>query len=70
MINLRSYQAEIVEAARDAMRHHQSVLVRAPCGAGKTIIASYIEQKQATDFYGSPQALGAANGLDVPKVWH
>jgi len=47
MITLRQDQMELVEAARDAMKGAQSVLARAPCGAGKTYIASYISHQMA-----------------------
>lgn len=47
MITLRPDQMELVEAARDALKGNQAVLARAPCGAGKTVIAGYISQQMA-----------------------
>lgn len=42
MIELRDYQADLVERIRDAMREHRRVLGVAPTGSGKTVIFSHI----------------------------
>lgn len=42
-ITLRWYQDEIIVGARDALREKKKrILIQAPCGAGKTVIASFI----------------------------
>lgn len=42
MIELREDQLETVSALRRALAEHQSVLLRAPCGYGKTVVAAYM----------------------------
>jgi superfamily II DNA or RNA helicase len=42
MVALRSDQTAVVADLVAAMREHQSVLVRAPCGWGKTVLASHM----------------------------
>lgn len=42
MISLRPDQMQAVEELREALRHHQSVLLQAATGFGKTYVASYI----------------------------
>lgn len=42
MIHLRPDQLAVVDETRDALRQHQSVLIRAPCRFGKTVVAAYI----------------------------
>lgn len=42
MIQLREDQRETVEEVREAMREHQSVLLHAECGWGKTVASAYI----------------------------
>jgi DNA repair protein RadD len=45
MINLRPYQSVMVDGIRAALRDHQSVIGVAPCGAGKTVMFSYIASR-------------------------
>ncbi len=42
MITLRPDQSETVQRLREALKSHQSVLLRAPCGFGKTVVAAYM----------------------------
>lgn len=42
MITLRQDQLETVGKLRSALADHQSVLLRAPCGYGKTVVAAYM----------------------------
>lgn len=42
MIQLRGYQDELISDLRDALRRSKRVLVQAPTGAGKTVLASYM----------------------------
>jgi len=42
MINLRDDQIQTVNEVRDAMRDHQSVLLHAECGWGKTVASAFI----------------------------
>ena len=44
MINLRDYQQQVIDDTRAAMRRHRRVLIQAPTGAGKTVLASYMMQ--------------------------
>jgi DNA repair protein RadD len=39
---LRDYQAEMIQSARDALRRVPRVLLQAPTGAGKTVLASFM----------------------------
>lgn len=41
-LNLRPYQADLVDRARDALRAHGSVVVQLPTGGGKTALATAI----------------------------
>lgn len=42
MIQLRDYQDELISRLRDALRRSKRVLLQAPTGAGKTVLASYM----------------------------
>lgn len=42
MITLREDQRIVIDEVRDAMRDHQSVLLHAECGWGKTVASAYI----------------------------
>lgn len=42
MITLRADQLEVVEALRVALKSHQSALLQAPCGFGKTVVSAYM----------------------------
>lgn len=42
MIQLREDQTSVVNETRDALRGHQSVLIRAPCRFGKTVVAAFM----------------------------
>lgn len=42
MIQLRQDQMRVVEELRASLRDHQSVLLQAPCGFGKTVVSAYI----------------------------
>jgi superfamily II DNA or RNA helicase len=42
MIQLRDYQDELISRLREALRRAKRVLVQAPTGAGKTVLASYM----------------------------
>lgn len=45
MLNLRSYQADLVERTRASMRTgHKAPLLVSPCGSGKTVIFSYLAE--------------------------
>lgn len=44
-IKLRQDQDETVDKLRQSLSRHQSVLLRAPCGFGKTVVASYMAQQ-------------------------
>ena len=39
---LREYQSDIIASARGLLRQHQSILLQAPTGAGKTALAAYM----------------------------
>jgi DNA repair protein RadD len=41
-ITLREDQSAVVNETRDALREHQSVLIRAPCRFGKTVVAAFM----------------------------
>lgn len=41
-INLRDYQVDVIERARLSLRKHRRVLIQAPTGAGKTVLASFM----------------------------
>lgn len=43
-MKLRDYQIENIDAAREALRGHQRVILCLPTGAGKTVIMCYISQ--------------------------
>ncbi len=45
MIELRPYQSAMVSGIRDALTRNQRVLGVAPCGAGKTVMFSYIASR-------------------------
>lgn len=42
MITLRQDQMRVVEELRAELKNHQSVLLQAPCGFGKTVVSAYI----------------------------
>lgn len=42
MITLRPDQTAVVDETRDALKTHQSVLIRAPCRFGKTVVAAFM----------------------------
>ena len=42
MRELRDYQSEIIHSTREALRFHKRVMIKAPTGAGKTVIAAEI----------------------------
>lgn len=42
MIQLRGYQQDVIDRTREAMRRHQSVLVQAPTGMGKTVLTAFM----------------------------
>lgn len=44
---LRDYQQAIIDKARRALTRHKRVLIQAPTGAGKTVLASFIMQSVA-----------------------
>ena len=44
MLELRPYQENLKNKARKAFLKHKRVILLAPCGAGKTVIASSIMQ--------------------------
>lgn len=49
-IELRDYQADIIQQTRSALKRAKRVLLQAPTGAGKTVLASYmIGQTAARD---------------------
>lgn len=41
-IQLRNYQESMISGARQALRCHKSILLQAPTGAGKTVLASFM----------------------------
>ncbi len=41
-IDLRSYQSDMIGGARVALKTHKSILLQAPTGAGKTVLASFM----------------------------
>lgn len=46
-IALRDYQADMIERGRQALRRVKRVLLQAPTGAGKTVLASFMIQQTA-----------------------
>lgn len=48
MIVLRGDQLAVVDETREALRQYQSVLIRAPCRFGKTVVAAFMA-KSASD---------------------
>ncbi len=44
MITLHSDQQEVLPKLRAALKVHQSVILRAPCRFGKTVVAAYMAQ--------------------------
>ena len=42
IVNLRDYQADLIERARGSLRRVKRVLIQAPTGAGKTVLASFM----------------------------
>lgn len=46
-LTLRPYQKDMIDAVRDALRSHHSVLLQAPTGAGKTAITVYMMSRAA-----------------------
>jgi len=47
-VTLRDYQGEMIQRARDTMRRHRRVLLQAPTGAGKTVLASFMAGETST----------------------
>ena len=47
LMPLRDYQQAIIDKARRALTRHKRVLIQAPTGAGKTVLASFIMQSVA-----------------------
>lgn len=43
-VELRDYQQNIISDAREALKTHRRVLIQAPTGAGKTVLASFMAQ--------------------------
>lgn len=41
-VNLRDYQADVIDRARQALKQVRRVLIQAPTGAGKTVLASFM----------------------------
>lgn len=41
-VSLRDYQADVIDRARQALRRVPRVLIQAPTGAGKTVLASFM----------------------------
>lgn len=41
-VELRDYQADVIEQARQSLRRVRRVLIQAPTGAGKTVLASFM----------------------------
>lgn len=41
-IDLRPYQKDMIGGARTALKNHKSILLQAPTGAGKTVLASFM----------------------------
>lgn len=54
-IGLREYQKQAINDARQALRVHRNVLLQAPTGSGKTVLASYmlhrVAQKNSRGFF-------------------
>lgn len=46
-VELRDYQQNIISDAREALKTHRRVLIQAPTGAGKTVLASFMAQNAA-----------------------
>ena len=44
---LHPYQTDLIGKARDALKRHDSVLIQAPTGAGKTVLASFMHGEAA-----------------------
>lgn len=42
MIELRDYQKQLIDDARDALRSHRNVLLQSACGSGKTALSVYM----------------------------
>lgn len=42
MLKLRQYQSEIIDATRQSLRTNRNVLIQAPTGAGKTVMATFM----------------------------
>lgn len=42
MIQLRDYQIDMIERTREALKTNQCVVLQAPTGAGKTVVAAYM----------------------------
>lgn len=50
-VQLRDYQADLIERARAAMRRSRRVLLQAPTGAGKTALASHMAGAGSRTFF-------------------
>lgn len=46
-VNLRDYQATMIDAARTGLRTHRRILLQAPTGAGKTVLAAFMTSETA-----------------------
>lgn len=42
MIQLRPYQEDIIQGAREALKRHKNILIRSECGSGKTALAVFM----------------------------
>lgn len=60
MINLYDHQMQVVQGVRDAMRSHKNVLLQAPTGMGKSVMASYM--------IAETQKKGKTAAFVVPRV--
>ncbi len=47
MLELRDYQRDLIDGARDALRTHRTVLIQSATGSGKTALAAYMIARAA-----------------------